>query len=356
MISIKVKKQYFGDLAGETVWQWTMVNDHGMKMSVLNYGAIVTSVETIDKFGEFANISLGFTKLEDYLAYSPYFGAVVGPVAGRITKGQFNLDGNRFQLSRNDGANSLHGGKGNFSKRLWDVTVEEQPDQIVMTFYYQWADGENGYPGKIDTKMTYTLNNKNEWIINYEAETEKPTIYNPSNHIYFNLTGDAGSTVLGHQLMVNSERFIPVDDGTLPIGEIRPVKDSIFDLQAAREIAEITSSDDEQIKIVGAGLDHAFILKHENERPDAVLFETTSGRCIEMETTSESVVIYTANSLSSKFEIDKKPVPKYAGITMETQGLVDAINQPGFGDIVLRPGETFKANTTFRFTVDRRNI
>ncbi|PZG36962.1 galactose-1-epimerase [Listeria ivanovii] len=356
MIFIEVQKQYFGELKGETVWQWTLINDQGMKMSVLNYGAIVTSIETADKLGEFANVSLGFSNLDDYLAYSPYFGAVVGPVAGRITKGQFHLDGEEFQLSQNNGNNSLHGGKTNFSKRIWDVGVEEEPNQVVMTFRYQWPDGENGYPGKIDTKMSYTLNNKNEWLIDYEAETEKPTIYNPSHHIYFNLTGENGSTVLEHQLKVNSEQFLPVDAETLPIGEIWSVKDSVFNLQTGNEIAEITSSADEQIKIVGTGLDHAFILKHENKKPDVVLFDPKSGRCVEMETTSDAVVVYTANSLASKFEIDGMPVPKYAGITMETQGLVDAINQQGFGDIVLRPGERFKSRTTFRFTVDRRNI
>lgn len=355
MILIEVIKQHFGEFKGETVWQWTLTNDHGMKMSVLNFGAIVTSIETADKFGEFANISLGFSNLDDYLAFSPYFGAVVGPVAGRITKGQFELEGEQFQLSINDGNNSLHGGKANFSKRMWDVAIEEQPDQIIMKFQYQWPDGENGYPGKIETKMSYILNNKNEWLIDYEAETEKPTIYNPSNHIYFNLTGDNGSTVLEHQLKVNSEQYVPLDGETLPIGEIWSVKDSVFDLREETKIAEIVSSSDEQIKIVGAGLDHAFILKHEKEQPDAILVDPKSGRCVEMETTSDAVVIYTANSLASKFNIAGVPIPKYAGITMETQGLVDAINQPGFGDIVLRPAEKFVARTTFRFTVDGRD-
>lgn len=233
-------KERFGEFEGETVWKWTMVNDHGMRMSVLNYGAIVTSLETKDKFGDFANISLGFTNLDDYLAHSPYFGATLGPVAGRITNGQFSLDGKQFQLIQNEGANHRHGGKFNFSKKLWDVSVEKSLDQIVMTFEYCWADGENGYPGNIDAKMTYTLNNKNEWLLDYEAKSDQPTIYNPSNHIYFNLSGEAGSTVLQHQLWVNSDSFLPIDEEFLPIGEKRLAENTIFDLRAGREVAEIT--------------------------------------------------------------------------------------------------------------------
>ncbi|OFG63826.1 galactose mutarotase [Listeria monocytogenes] len=345
-------QEQFGEFEGKTVWQWTMVNDHGMRMSVLNYGAIVTSLETKDKFGNLANISLGFTNLDDYLAHSPYFGATLGPVAGRISNGQFKLDGKQFQLTQNEGANHRHGGKLNFSKKIWNVTVAKELDQIVMTFDYCWADGENGYPGNINARMTYTLNNKNEWLIDYEAKSDQPTIYNPSNHIYFNLSGETGSTVLQHQLWINSDRFLAIDGESIPIGEKRSVENTIFDLRAGREVAEITQSQDQQIKLVGAGLDHAFILKHENGRPDAVLFDPQSGRRLEMETESDSVLVYTANSLDSTFEIDGRAVPKYAGITMETQGLVDAINQDGFGDIVLRPEKPFTSRTAFRFTAE----
>ncbi|EKZ4976175.1 galactose mutarotase [Listeria monocytogenes] len=352
MVFIEVIQEQFGEFEGKTVWQWTMVNDHGMRMSVLNYGAIVTSLETKDKFGNLANISLGFTNLDDYLAHSPYFGATLGPVAGRISNGQFKLDGKQFQLTQNEGANHRHGGKLNFSKKIWNVTVAKELDQIVMTFDYCWADGENGYPGNINARMTYTLNNKNEWLIDYEAKSDKPTIYNPSNHIYFNLSGETGSTVLQHQLRINSDRFLPIDGESIPIGEKRSVENTIFDLRAGRELAEITQSQDQQIKLVGAGLDHAFILKHENGRPDAVLFDPQSGRRLEMETESDSVLVYTANSLDSTFEIDGRAVPKYAGITMETQGLVDAINQDGFGDIVLRPEKPFTSRTAFRFTAE----
>ncbi|EKZ1077094.1 galactose mutarotase [Listeria monocytogenes] len=352
MVFIEVIQEQFGEFEGKTVWQWTMVNDHGMRMSVLNYGAIVTSLETKDKFGNLANISLGFTNLDDYLAHSPYFGTTLGPVAGRISNGQFKLDGKQFQLTQNEGANHRHGGKLNFSKKIWNVTVEKELDQIVMTFDYCWADGENGYPGNINARMTYTLNNKNEWLIDYEAKSDQPTIYNPSNHIYFNLSGETGSTVLQHQLWINSDRFLPIDGESIPIGEKRSVENTIFDLRAGREVAEITQSQDQQIKLVGAGLDHAFILKHENGRPDAVLFDPQSGRRLEMETESDSVLVYTANSLDSTFEIDGRAVPKYAGITMETQGLVDAINQDGFGDIVLRPEKPFTSRTAFRFTAE----
>ncbi|EIO5737698.1 galactose mutarotase [Listeria monocytogenes] len=352
MVFIEVIQEQFGEFEGKMVWQWTMVNNHGMRMSVLNYGAIVTSLETKDKFGNLANISLGFTNLDDYLAHSPYFGATLGPVAGRISNGQFKLDGKQFQLTQNEGTNHRHGGKLNFSKKIWNVTVEKELDQIVMTFDYCWADGENGYPGNINARMTYTLNNKNEWLIDYEAKSDKPTIYNPSNHIYFNLSGETGSTVLQHQLWINSDRFLPIDEESIPIGEKRSVENTIFDLRAGREVAEITQSQNQQIKLVGAGLDHAFILKHENGRPDAVLFDPKSGRRLEMETESDSVLVYTANSLDSTFEIDGRAVPKYAGITMETQGLVDAINQDGFGDIVLRPERPFTSRTAFRFTAE----
>lgn len=352
MIFIEVIKKRFGHFEGETVWQWTMINDHGMKISVLNYGAIITSIETKDKFGEYANISLGFSNMDDYLAYSPYFGATLGPVAGRITKGQFCLDGEEYQLTQNEGANHRHGGKLNFSKKLWNVSVEKELDQIVLTFEYTWADGENGYPGNINAHMTYTLNNKNEWIIDYTAHTDKPTIYNPSNHIYFNLSGKAGSTILPHQLWVNSEKFLPIDKEMLPIGEIRSVENTIFDLRAGREMMEIIKNQDEQLQIAGKGLDHTFILKHENGKPDAVLFDPQSGRRLEMETEADSVLVYTSNSMAGDFEINGKTVPKYAGITLETQGLVDAINHPGFGNIVLRPEKPFKSKTAFRFAVE----
>ena len=192
---MNITKKMFGQLGNNQVAEFSLENDNGMILRALNYGAIVTAIEMKDKEGKMDNISLGFKNFEDYLQYSPYFGAHVGRVAGRLADGEFVIDGETYTVDRNEGNNQLHGGSINFSKIIWDVETVIQDQSVSLIFHYTSPKGENGYPGTLKATTTYTLTNKDEWVIDYYAETDEPTLYNPTNHIYFNLTGSVQNTI-----------------------------------------------------------------------------------------------------------------------------------------------------------------
>ncbi|MBC1292196.1 aldose epimerase family protein [Listeria booriae] len=347
---MNVTEREFGVLDGQMVTEFCLENDNGVRVKALDYGGIVTETWAPDATGNFTNVSLGFKTLDEYLAHSPYFGALVGRIAGRIENARFELDGKVYELTKNEGENQLHGGPNNFSKTIWDAASLERDDEVGVVFSMTSPDGHNGYPGNLDVRVTYTLNNANEWKIKYEAASDATTVFNPTNHIYFNLTGDVAKTVLDQTLQVRSDRIVALREDSIPTGELMDVAGTAFDLREPRPIRDGATSEHPQNIIIKNGYDHAFVLKHAPNQVDARLVDPQSGRVVEMETDCDSVVIYSGNQLSGKFAIDGTSVPKYAGVTMETQGLPDSMNNDGFGSAVLKEGETFQSETVFRFT------
>ena len=350
---MKITNTVFGHLAGKEVVEYVIENDNGMIIKALNYGAIVTSVEMKDTEGKTENISLGFRTLEEYVAYSPYFGAHIGRVAGRIAEGHFEIDGETFHVDKNAGNNQLHGGKDNFSKKIWDVEMCTLENKASLIFRSVSPDGENGYPGTLKATTTYTLTNQDEWIIDYYAETDKPTLYNPTNHIYFNLTGSVQNTILDHQLFINSHTYAPIGKDSLPTGEILPSAGTVFDLTTAAPIRRAAESGAEQIKQAKQGYDHPFLLSHVKDKPDAILSDEKSGRSVHLYTEAEAVVVYSGNKLKGNFEIDGHPVQKYGGVALEAQALPDAIHYQNFGETVLRPEIPFNSQTIYKFIVEK---
>jgi len=348
---LNITYREFGKIGDQDILEFCLENANGLKLKALNYGAIVTAIEMKNREGKKENISLGFDNLDDYLNFSPYFGAHVGRVAGRLATGKFKIDDNTYEVVRNEGDNHLHGGFDNFSKVIWKVETKIQDNCPSLIFRYTSSSGENGYPGTLKATTTYTLTNEDEWVIDYYAETDEPTLYNPTNHIYFNLTGSVKETVLDHLLFINSNAYVPISDKALPIGTILPSAGSVFDLTKPTPIRKGVESDDEQIAVANQGYDHAFLLSHKEGLPDAILSEERSGRTVYMYTDADSVVVYSGNKLKGNFFIGDYPTVKYSGVTLETQALPDAIHHRGFGNIILRPEKPFSSKTTFRFRV-----
>ncbi|WP_088840722.1 aldose epimerase family protein [Listeria sp. ILCC797] len=342
-------KRIFGEIDGVPIYEYTLKNNRGTEFSALNYGGIVTRIVTEDRFGEFQNISLGFDNLADYLAHSPYFGAFVGRVAGRIRNGTFVLDGKQYDVVKNNGNHQLHGGRPNFSKAIFQV--EEVQNSLI--FSYKSPAFENGYPGEVDVVMRYTLTDDDAWVIEYEAKTDQPTLFNPTNHTYFNLSGDVKKAVFENELFVRSHAFACVDADLVPTGEIRATTGTAFDFTAKKQIQDAISKGDPQIDFASGGLDHGFVLEHEAGQPDAVLMDAETGRGVAVQTDAPAVVIYTGNTLFGDYKVFGETIRPFSGITFETQILPDAIHHPHFGDSVLRPEKPFYSKTTFRFFVNK---
>lgn len=338
---------------GTAVSLYTLTNGKGMKTSITNYGGIVASIEVPDRSGKAGDVVLGFDSLDGYLGKHPYFGAIVGRYANRIAKGRFTLDGVEYKLATNDGANALHGGIGGFDKAVWQAKefTEKGGRGIVLT--YLSKDGEEGYPGNLQTTVRYTLTDDNELKIDYSASTDKTTVLNLTNHSYFNLAGQGEGDILGHEVTINADRFTPVDAGLIPTGELRFLKGTPFDFLIRTPIGARIDADDEQIKL-GGGYDHNFVLNGRMgmTRLAAEVFEPKSGRAMEVRTTEPGLQFYTGNFLDGSIRgKGGKVYNKRFAFCMETQHFPDSPNQHAFPPTVLKPGEQFVSQTIYRFTV-----
>lgn len=346
---MNITTKTFGEIEGKEINEYTITNAYGISLSAIPYGATVTKIVTPDKNGKRENITLNVESLEDMVEHRPFYGATIGRIAGRITNGMFSLDGNEYQVETNEGTNLLHGGPKGFDTKLWEVEIEEDSHKASLIFTYESPDGENGFPGNLTAKVTYTLNDQDEWTVTYFAETDEATLFNPTNHIYFNLTGDIKQPILDHELKLASAYYASLAEENLPSGQLESVKGTPFDFRTGKSLKEAILSDDKQIKPI-AGLDHPFVLDL-SEEFQGTLADPQSGRYVKMKTDQESVVIFTHNGEVDDYVIQGEPAKRYAGITLETQALPDAINQPGFGNTVLRPGETYTAQTIYQFGV-----
>ncbi len=346
---------------GQTADLYTLTNQNGMKVQITNYGGIVTSIVVPDKNGQFEDVALGYDNLADYIKDSPYFGALIGRYGNRIAGGKFTLDGKEYKLFVNNGPNALHGGKKGFDKVLWKAEPIQSGaagdrDIVGLKLTYLSKDMEEGYPGNLNVTVWYFLTRDNELQIKYEAATDKPTVVNLTNHSYFNLAGAGEGDVLGHVMMLNADRFLPVDKTLIPTGELRKVKGTPFDFTTPTPIGKNIKADDEQVKF-GNGWDHAWVLNQ--KKPGeltlaARVVEPDSGRMMEMYTTEPAVQFYSGNFLNgSNVGKGGKAYKFRYGFCLEAEHYPDSPNQPKFPSTVLRPGETYKQTTIYKFSVAR---
>lgn len=332
---------------------YTLTNSHGVEVRAMNYGGIIVSIRVPDRKGEFADIVLGHETLEGYIPNPPYFGAIVGRYANRIANGTFTLDGKTYTLPKNDGPNTLHGGTTRtFNQVVWGA--EPLKGKTGVAFSYLSKDGDDGFPGNLKVKVTYTLTDANALIIDYEATTDKSTPINVSQHSYFNLKGEGNGDILDHEIMINADRYTPVDKNLIPTGELRPVKGTPFDLTKPTKIGAHINEDYEQL-VLGHGYDHNFVLNRQPVENGMMLAarvdEPTSGRTLEVWTTQPGVQFYTGNFLDGTITGKQGHVYKHRyGFCLETQHFPDSPNHPDFPNTILRPGETFHQKTVFKFS------
>ena len=330
---------------------YTLKNSHGMEVQAMTYGGIITSIRVPDRKGQISDVVLGHESLDGYIPNPPYFGAIVGRYANRIANGTFTLDGKTYTLAKNDGPNTLHGGTTRtFDKVVWDA--EPLKDKIGVVFTYLSKDGEEGFPGNLKVTVSYMLTEDNELVINYEATTDKATPINVSQHSYFNLKGEGNGDILDHEIMINADRFTPVDKTLIPTGELRPVKGTPFDFTTATRIGSRIDDNYDQLQL-GHGYDHNFVI---NRKGDglvlaAKVYEPTTGRVLEVTTTQPGVQFYTGNFLDGSVTGKQGHVYKRRyGFCLETQHFPDSPNHPAFPTTILRPDERFHQQTVFKFS------
>lgn len=343
-----VSKSNFARLNGKQIDQYTICNDNGMKVSFINYGCIITDIIVPDREGILENVVLGFDTLEEYIEHSPYFGAIVGRVAGRIKKGSFELNGRSYDLPKNDGENHLHGGNVGFSNVVWNAEVVKHDQVAGVHFTYISQNGEEGYPGTVMMNVTYLLNDQNEFKIVYDGNSDQATLLNVTNHTYFNLSGNLRRDVQDHLLTLDSDQFLELSNDLLPTGCILDVADTPFDFTKGRKIRDGVHSVYQQNILASGGYDHPFLLKANHDK-EIVLEDKKSGRKLVVETDQPCVVVYSGNQLEDDFQIRNTPSKKHLGICLETQGLPDAIHHEHFPSVLLRKGEVYHSETSYTF-------
>jgi aldose 1-epimerase len=351
-------RQPFGSLPdGTAISLYTLANRRGMEARVMTYGATLVSLKTPDRDGKPADVTLGFDSLDGYLRQNPFFGATVGRYANRIGKARFALNGVEHKLPANNGENCLHGGLRGFDKRVWKE-VAATGESVELS--YESADGEEGFPGKLTTRITYTLTRANELRLDYHATAAQDTVLNLTNHSYFNLSGatssEAAGDILGHRIQIRADRFTPTDAGQIPTGELRPVAGTPLDFRTLRFIGARIDSNDENIRI-GKGYDHNYVLNGASNaapgkvNPCARVEDPHSGRVMEVLTTQPGVQFYTANNLSATLRgKGGKAYSPRSAFCLETQHFPDSPNHPDFPSTVLRAGRSFSATTIYRFS------
>jgi aldose 1-epimerase len=334
----RVEQTEFGKLKdGTPVKIFTLRNAHGMTAKVMEHGAIITEIQALDHQGRTTNVLLGAKSLNEYLNGFGGSAAAIGRFANRIANAKFSLDGAEYKLAANNGKNHLHGGPGGFASKHWHGKALPASDHsAAVQFSYTSKDGEEGYPGNLDVKITYTLTDKNEFRIDYEATTDKATPVNFTNHAYFNLAG--GGSVLDHELRLNASHYTPTDEGLIPSGEIAPVKGTPLDFTKSTRLGVRF----DQLPPKLNGYDHNFVIDGGGKSlvECARLKDPLSGRVMTASTTEPGVQIYTGNHL------------KNSAVCLETQHFPDSPNQPKFPSAILRPGQTFKSTTVYAFSAE----
>lgn len=336
------------ELAGE--WQeYTIQNEQGVSVSVLNYGGIITKLFVPDRDGHIENIVLGFTDYEDYRSDSNYFGALIGRVAGRIQGARFELGGKAFELQANQSESHLHGGPEGFHQVLWQVSPFQTAETAGLVLSHSSLDGQGGYPGNVEVTATYTLTNDNQLLLDYEASSDQTTVLTLTNHSYFNLSGNLKNTVHDHQLAIDSSRFAELDAELIPTGKLLSVEGTPFDFRSGRRLADGFTDDHEQNERAGGGYDHYFIFD-DSAAGTSSLHDPASGRRMTVRTDQPGMVLYTANGLSKGLDLAGSPSRKHLGACFETQASPASLHHSGFPDIRLQAGEPYSKRTVFTFS------
>lgn len=327
------------------IWQVTLGNKNGVKVKILNYGAIVSQIIVPDRLGILNDVVLGFDSVEKYMSSpNPYFGCLVGRYANRIANARFVLNGDTFKLTPNNNGNSIHGGLEGFNKKLWDI-VSFTDTSLVLSYLSE--DGEEGFPGNLKVQVTYMVSSDNELIMDYLAITDKPTPINLTNHSYFNLSGGAYSTILNHELYLNADRFTEVNEMLIPTGHISEVGGGPMNFTTSKMVGL-------DLEQVPGGYDHNYVLNKSEGRLSlaAILYDPLSGRGLEVRTTQPGIQFYSGNFLNKSI-IGKNGIKyqKYSGLCLETQHYPDSPNHPEFPSTILNPGEKYMETTIFKFFV-----
>ncbi len=355
MTAFAIDKKSFGKTKdGHEVFLHTLKNRNGIEVVISNFGGDVVSIKAPDRNGKFADIALGFDNLSDYEKQGPYFGALIGRYGNRIAMGKFTLDGKTYQIPQNDGTNALHGGKVGFDKRVWEAKETSDAQGQHLHLHYLSKDGEEGFPGNLNVDVTYTLTDKNELQIHYVATTDKDTVLNLTNHTYFNLKGQGQGDILQHEIMLNADRFTPVDKNLIPTGELKPVEGTPFDFRKSIAIGARINDNDEQLKLA-RGYDHNWVLNSGGKMALAAkVVEPTTGRVLEVLTDQPGIQFYTGNFLDGTAK-GKGSVYNYrTGFCLETQHFPDSPNHPTFPTTELKPGQKFESTTIYRFSTDKK--
>ncbi|HBH23265.1 MAG TPA: galactose-1-epimerase [Cytophagales bacterium] len=337
---------------GRQVKRYTISNKNGLMAGVINYGGIITNLIVPDKNGEFEDVVLGYNNLDDYLKFNPYFGAIIGRYGNRIAKGKFPLNDTTYSLVQNNIGNHLHGGDKGFDKVFWDIEPFENEEGEGLVLTYTSENMEEGYPGKLEVTVTYMLGHDNSLTCDYKAKTDKTTIVNLTQHSYFNLTA-MEDDILDHQLTINADRFLPVDNTLIPTGELRPVKGTPFDFSQSKVIGVDIGIDNNQLEIAN-GFDHCWALNDGEDKMAfaARLYEPKSGRLLEVFTTEPGIQFYSGNFLDGEAKGKNGVRYKFrSGLCLETQHFPDSPNQPDFPSVVLEPGASYHSTTKFIFSV-----
>jgi aldose 1-epimerase len=341
-----ITERTFGTFEGKPVTVYTITNPSGMRLSVMNYGGTITEIVTPDRNGHPGDVVLGFDSLIGFLQRgNPYFGSLIGRYGNRIAKGNFTLDGRTYQLAGNDNGNSLHGGTKGFDKVWWNI--EKQPGDSSLKLNYSSKDGEEGYPGTLNVEVIYTLTSDNGVKIDYSATTNKPTPVNLTNHAYFNLSAGRDSTILNHDLELKADKYTPVNAELIPTGSLADVKGTPMDFTTPKRIGK-------DIQHVKGGFDHNWVLNKTGSRLERVasLYDSSSGRVMEVFTTEPGIQFYSGNFLNGSLTNTKngQKYVKHAALCLETQHFPDSPNQPSFPNTILKPGETYTQTTIYKFS------
>jgi aldose 1-epimerase len=352
--ALSISKSAFGTLDdGQVIDEYILKNGLGMEIKVLSYGGIITYWTAADRNGKYENVVLGFDSLSPYVKDNPYFGALIGRFGNRIAKGKFSLNGKPYQLATNNGPNHLHGGLKGFDKVIWTAVPIQKDSSVSLVLSYESKDMEEGYPGNLNVKVTYTLTNQDALEISYEATTDQSTIINLTQHSYFNLSADFTQKITNHILQINGDRYLPVDPTLIPTGELAPVDNTPFDFRDPKPIGKDINGDNEQLKR-GRGFDHCWVLNNPGKMQIAAsLFHPMSGRFLEVVSDQPGVQFYTGNFLDGTLSRpDGGTYDHRTGLCLETQHFPDSPNQENFPRVVLNPDEIYLTKTIFKFSTN----
>ncbi|GAA4708028.1 aldose epimerase family protein [Phytohabitans rumicis] len=356
--SPSITKEAWGSTPEGQVHRYTLSNGR-MRVRILTYGGILQSIEVPDRKGRKANVTLGFDNLPDYVAKSPYFGCITGRYANRIANGQFTLDGQAYQLPINNAPNSLHGGTVGFDKHIWATTPFKRNGEVGLVMTFTSPDGDQGYPGTLRSRVTYTLTKTNGIRMDYKATTDKPTVVNLTNHAYFNLAGEGAGTIDNHLLYLKAKRYTPVDPTLIPTGTLDPVAGTPMDFTKPTAIGARNRDGGFEQLVIGRGYDHNWVLDRRDNtftklELAARVVEKSSGRVLTIYTTEPGIQFYAGNFLDGTLiGTSGRMYRQGDGFALETQHYPDSPNHPNFPTTVLRPGQTYQTTTIYQFSTGR---